>query len=143
MNGGELINTPGYYYALAYWSSAALYCTFLPCRKNVRTCLAARIAYLPVFLLWMICTDGIPQSLFLPVMAVSVFLIFCVFHTTCNNDAAKSVYYCARAFILGEFTASFGWQLYSLYLPRHIMWSIRLRGRMWRSRSQGKSFFRR
>lgn len=112
MNGGELINTPGYYYALAYWSSAVLYCMFLPCRKNVRTCLAARIAYLPVFLLWMICTDGIPQSLFLPVMAVSVFLIFCVFHTTCNNDAAKSVYYCARAFILGEFTASFGWQLY-------------------------------
>lgn len=112
MNGGELINTPGYFYALAYWGAAVLYGMFLPPRKNAKNSCLLRALYLPVFLVWMISTDGVPQSFFLPVMAVSVLLIFGIFRMTCSINLAKSGYYCARAFILGEFTASFGWQIY-------------------------------
>lgn len=129
MNGGDLINTPGYYYALAYWGSAMLYCSFLPYRKNLRSCRIIRCLCLPVFLLWMICTDGVPQSLFLPVMALSVLLIFGVFHMTCNNDLVQSGYYCVRAFILGEFTASFGWQIYyyiTMQFPRLDYFPVRV-----------------
>lgn len=121
MSGGGLINTPGYYYAIAYWTSMMLYSMFLPCRKTPRRCWSVRFVFLPVILVWMVVTDGIPQPAFPIVMAVSLLLNFSFFYFTCDVDKAKAGYYCARAFILGEFTASFGWQLY-YYSQAQIPW---------------------
>ena len=121
MNAGELINTPGYYYAIAYWGSMMMYSTFLPQRKALQPTWIIRIFFLPVIVVWMTLTDGVPQMIFPLTMAVSIFLIFCFFHATCRIDTAKSVYYCVRAFILGEFTASFGWQIY-YYSQRQVPW---------------------
>lgn len=121
MNAGELINTPGYYYAIAYWGSMMMYSTFLPRRKALQPTWIIRIFFLPVIVVWMTLTDGVPQMIFPLTMAVNIFLIFCFFHATCRIDTAKSVYYCVRAFILGEFTASFGWQIY-YYSQRQVPW---------------------
>lgn len=108
----ELINTPGYFYAAAYWGAAVLYSLFLPQRKRKKAVWAVRICFLPVLLFWMNFTDGVPQAFFLPCMAVSVSLIFGVLYLTSSIDVVKAGYYCARAFVLGEFTASLGWQIY-------------------------------
>ena len=98
-----------------------MYSTFLPQRKALQPTWIIRIFFLPVIVVWMTVTDGVPQMIFPLTMAVSIFLIFCFFHATCRIDTAKSVYYCVRAFILGEFTASFGWQIY-YYSQRQMPW---------------------
>lgn len=112
MRGGELINTPGYYYAIAYWGALVLYSLFLRRKGGKVLCWGIRAAFLPALLLWMTFTDGVPQAMFLPCMAVNVCLIFCFLYLTCDLELVKAGYYCARAFILGEFAASLGWQMY-------------------------------
>ena len=72
MNAGELINTPGYYYAIAYWGSMMMYSTFLPRRKALQPTWIIRIFFLPVIVVWMTLTDGVPQMIFPLTMAVNI-----------------------------------------------------------------------
>lgn len=56
--------------------------------------------------------SGVRTSLFLPCMLVSVSLFLIYIYRCCQFSLAEAGYYCARAFISGEFAASFGWQIY-------------------------------
>lgn len=112
MNELELVNTPGYYYSVAY-ILAALIITSTN-RKRVtgvrRYVLhACFFAALFGFMQW---TDGVRQILFLPSMAVSISVIILYIYLCCDFTLPEAVYYCARAFICGEFAASFCWQIY-------------------------------
>lgn len=111
MSSEILVNTPGYYYGFAYGGAVILYTLFLKDKGKKVYCWGIRIAFLIVLLLWQ-SADAAPQIMFLPAMAVTVSLLFGILKLTCDLDNVKALYYCARSFILGEFTASFGWQMY-------------------------------
>ena len=70
------------------------------------------LVFLAAIVGFMEVTDGVRTSLFLPCMLVSVSLFLIYIYRCCQFSLAEAGYYCARAFISGEFAASFGWQIY-------------------------------
>lgn len=112
MNGANFINTPGYYYSIAYFLAAFLViCTNRP-RFTGRKRWATHGGFLAAIVFFMTVTDGVRQAFFLPCMAVTISLLLLYIHSCCAFDLAEAGYYCARAFITGEFMASLCWQIY-------------------------------
>ena len=114
MNGITFINTPGYYYSIAYFLAA-----FLVIRTNRQRGQMkgwkqwfVHFGFLAAIVGFMEATDGIRQSLFLPSMMVTIFLLLIYIHFCCEFEWKEAGYYCARAFISGEFAASLSWQVY-------------------------------
>lgn len=112
MNGAEVVNTPGYYYSIAYVLSALI----VVCTNRKRITGVRRYAVHFIFFCaltgFMELTDGIRQVLFLPSMLVSVALILLYIYICCDFTLPEAGYYCARIFISGEFAASLCWQVY-------------------------------
>ena len=112
MNTAEVLNTPGYYYAIAYALSVfVIACTNE--RKLGRWKLAAvSCVQFALLLFFMTATDGVRRELFLPSMIVIVGLLLgdiCI----CNAFSLREAgFYCVKAFINGEFAASLCWQIY-------------------------------
>lgn len=107
-----MINTPGYYYSLAYWLAAFIVtCTNEKRIRGVKR-YVTHLVFLAAIVGFMEVTDGVRTSLFLPCMLVSVSLFLIYIYRCCQFSLAEAGYYCARAFISGEFAASFGWQIY-------------------------------
>ena len=71
--------------------------------------LAAQCAFLTL-------TDGLPILLWMPCMAAAVGLMLALVAACCDMPVASAAYCTARAFVLAEFAASLGWQLYSYAL---------------------------
>ena len=112
MSVQEMINTPGYYYSLAYWLAAFIVtCTNEKRIRGVKR-YVTHLVFLAAIVGFMEVTDGVRTSLFLPCMLVSVSLFLIYIYRCCQFSLAEAGYYCARAFISGEFAASFGWQIY-------------------------------
>ena len=112
MSVQEMINTPGYYYSLAYWLAAFIVtCTNEKRIRSVKR-YVTHLVFLAAIVGFMEVTDGVRTSLFLPCMLVSVSLFLIYIYRCCQFSLAEAGYYCARAFISGEFAASFGWQIY-------------------------------
>lgn len=124
----EIVNTPGYYYSISYILAAFI----VTCTNRRRITGAARYVVHIVFFCaltgYMYLTDGVRQVLFLPAMTVSVAMILFYLYACCEFSLPEAGYYCARAFISGEFAASLCWQIYfytSVRLePEHV--------RLWR-----------
>lgn len=112
MNTAEVLNTPGYYYAIAYALSVfVIACTNE--RKLGRWKMAAvSCVQFALLLFFMTATDGVRRELFLPSMIVIVGLLLgdiCI----CNAFSLREAgFYCVKAFINGEFAASLCWQIY-------------------------------
>ena len=120
----DLGRTPGLYYTLAYWLSAMMYLTASK-RRHSRGITAALallfLALLSAFMLW---TDGVEYWLFILSMLVIFGLQFLAFWQLADMSWTKALYFAARIFILGEFAASFEWQMFyfgvtSWGLPLH------------------------
>ena len=127
MNTAEVLNTPGYYYAIAYALSVfVIACTNE--RKLGRWKLAAvSCVQFALLLFFMTETDGVRQELFIPSMMVIVGLLFGYIYI-CNDFSFKEAgFYCVKAFINGEFAASMCWQIY--YYLRYVRG---MRGEHWR-----------
>ena len=127
MNTAEVLNTPGYYYAIAYALSVfVIACTNE--RKLGRWKLAAvSCVQFALLLFFMTETDGVRQELFIPSMVVIVGLILGGIYI-CNDFSFKEAgFYCVKAFINGEFAASMCWQIY--YYLRYVRG---MRGEHWR-----------
>lgn len=112
MSGLEIINTPGYYYSIAYvLASFIVTCTnrkrFTGARRYV-----LHIVFAIVLIGFMQLTDGVRQVFFLPCMAVSISVIVIYIYVCCDLLFPEAVYFCARVFISGEFVASLCWQVY-------------------------------
>ena len=112
MNTTEVLNTPGYYYAIAY-ALSVLVITCTNERKIGRWKLAAvSCVQFALLLFFMTATDGVRRELFLPSMIVIVGLLLgdiCI----CNAFSLREAgFYCVKAFINGEFAASLCWQIY-------------------------------
>ena len=127
MNTAEVLNTPGYYYAIAY----ALSLFVIACtneRKLGRWKLAAvSCVQFALLLFFMTETDGVRQELFIPSMMVIVGLLLGYIYI-CNDFSFREAgFYCVKAFINGEFAASMCWQIY--YYLRYVRG---MRGEHWR-----------
>ena len=118
MNTIEVLNTPGYYYAIAYALSVfVIACTNE--RKIGRWKLAAvSCAQFALLLFFMTATDGVRQELFIPSMLLIVVLLLGYIYI-CNDFSLREAgFYCVKAFINGEFAASLCWQIY--YYLRYV-----------------------
>ena len=114
----EVLNTPGYYYAIAYALSVfVIACTNE--RKIGRWKLAAvSCAQFALLLFFMTATDGVRQELFIPSMLLIVVLLLGYIYI-CNDFSLREAgFYCVKAFINGEFAASLCWQIY--YYLRYV-----------------------
>ena len=112
MNFAELTNTPGEYYSVAYWLACMLFIAQAKKRIPVWKCYIAQFVFLIVIVTFMELTADVSGILFIPCILLDVLMIFGVIYICCDISVLKAGYYCARAFILGEFAASFTWQIY-------------------------------
>ena len=115
MNPGgpvDLSHTPGIYYALAYWLGCTLYIRMNPRRLSGWRLWGVQILFFLAIGTFMAVTDGVARIWFFPCVFFYIFLIFLYIKLCCGMPALKAGYFCARAFILGEFAASLEWQLF-------------------------------
>ena len=114
----ELTHTPGILYAIAYWISAMIYCRFLPRRAaGVKRCLLAAFFFV-LICGFMTITDHPPVYLFFLFVSIEIGMIYLFMYLMCDMPPGKTVYYCARAFMLGELATSLGWLLYYYSVTR-------------------------
>jgi hypothetical protein len=108
----ELGNTPGAWYAVGYFFSALFFLHFNHNTKKGLRKWPVLIA-LGIFLLaFMHLTTGCYGLYFVFVMTIVGLTIFMIFHHCLEGDFCKKAYYSIRSFMLGEFMASLGWQIY-------------------------------
>ena len=108
----ELTHTPGILYAIAYWISSMIYCRFLPKRASgMKRCLLATFFFILISG-FMTLTDHPPVYLYFLFVAIEVGMLYLFLYLMCDMTPGKTVYYCVRAFMLGELATSLGWLLY-------------------------------
>ena len=112
----DLSHTPGLLYALAYWLSSTFYIQLYgsPFSKGKKFGISA--GFLALIAGFMTLTDGVSAIGFFPCMGVTVALIFFYIRIATHMPWANAGYYCARAFILGEFSASLAWYLFYFFV---------------------------
>ncbi len=108
----DLGNTPGIWYAIAYFLSALFFLSF---NHNIRKGLKKWVPVCglgAVLMVFMHLTTGCYGLYFVFVMCVVISIIYLIFHLCLEGDFCKRAYYTIRAFMLGEFMASLGWQIF-------------------------------
>ena len=122
----DLGHTPGIYYALSYWLSTMTYLSVLPLRVSKRRIIWISALFLLGMCAFMSWTDGAYGVSFILTMLTIFALIFALTWLCAEADWRKALYFSTRAFILGEFAASFEYQMFyfgltSMGLPLN-MW---------------------
>ena len=112
MSPFDLSETPGGYYGIAYWVGCMLFMAVNKKRINGFKRYLVAAAFLVPLCSYMILNTNVPMALFVPSMAVSIFIMVIFISICCDFSPLNVGYYTARAFIAGEFMASFGWQIY-------------------------------
>ena len=108
----NLLNTPGIYYAIAYWFSAVFYLSFVPNRyRGIRKWLILGISGI-VLGFFMVITDNKPIAFFVPLMIVTALILFFILWSEMDAGLPSVAFYTIRAFVMGEFLASLEWQLF-------------------------------
>lgn len=108
----DLSHTPGIYYAIAYWLSSTFYIQMNGSMLSGWKRWVTQIGFLVAISGFMVITDGVDSVWFFPCMTVTVGLMLLYIRFTAGLDWKKAGYFCARAFILGEFSASLEWYLF-------------------------------
>ena len=111
----NLAHTPAVYYALTYWLSAVVLLSANKKRYSKRRQTWISILFLVVLMTLMILTDnqnGLDALPFVLCMLGVFTLVFLFFLLSAEMDWKKALYFAVRSFILGEFAASFEYQLF-------------------------------
>ena len=118
MDGQNIANTPGIFYAIAYLLSCSLMIVNGPMKRN--RCQTVLIQALLGVLLTciMVFSDGV-VIFFIPFMLLYMGIIFSSIYINCSYDVKTAAYFAVRAFIIGEFAASFEWQI-AYYLVHYL-----------------------
>ena len=112
MNAGEVLNTPGYYYAIAYAMSEFVIAGSNEKKLKGWKLGAVSCVQFVLLLLFMTWTHGVRNALFIPAMVVIIALIYFYIYI-CNRFTAREAgFFCVKAFINGEFPASLCWQIF-------------------------------
>ncbi|MCR5716553.1 MAG: GHKL domain-containing protein [Lachnospiraceae bacterium] len=107
----DSINTPGAYYALAYVLSACLIIYTNPRKSKWYVSIPYQVLYF-VSLSWIMYVTRDVIVWFIPLSILYFTLIFLDLRLHSNLDIRLVLYYAIRAFITGEFMASFHWMIY-------------------------------
>ena len=131
MSAMNLTDTPGYYYAVAYWMSALLIVMRNKKRWKSPAWWVAQGGFLVAITALMTVTANPDRIFFIPIMALCTAILFLQIYSGAEFTPVVAGYHCARAFISGEFTASLGWQIYyysvvGLHLSRSYLTSFLL-----------------
>ena len=105
-------NTPGVWYAVAYFLSAVFYMFYNHNTKKGLMKWGPLAAIGAVLMVFMHLTTGCYGLYYVGVMLVVFILIYSIFHHCLEGDFYKKAYYTIRAFMFGELIASVGWQIY-------------------------------
>lgn len=105
-------NTPGLYYALAYWLGTLFYIWPLPKRLKGWKLWAAQIALVIPLSLLLYIQDFADVAWFIPNVIARVILMLLTIWLCCDVSFFKAAYFCTHAFILAELSASLEWQLF-------------------------------
>lgn len=108
----DLAHTPGIYYAIAFWLSGLFYIMLNHRRFSGWRFWGLQAVFLLAIGGFMMLTDGVSSEWFFPCMAVTVTLILLDIRSCTEMRWEQAGYFCARAFILGEFAASMEWYLF-------------------------------
>lgn len=111
MGNAEILNTPGYFYSLAYCVSNLV--VFTNCKKRYSNfkSIIIYIAFFITLVSFMTITDGVKPIFFIPCILFTIGIIQLFIYKSCKLSMTQAAYYSARTFILGEFMASFAWQI--------------------------------
>lgn len=105
-----LTETPGGFYALAYWMSA---CLFIFLNNKKRPSLVISVICLALLFIYMeIINTEVPMLFFIPSILLSLLIMFIFVLVETKISLLNATYLTLRAFIVGEFIASFAYQLY-------------------------------
>jgi hypothetical protein len=107
-----IIHTPGEYYAIAYWLSCNLIICCSPRKLNIKNIAIVQSIFLIVLLTIMINSDDKSNAVFVPLIILYVMIIYGDIFINCKYDAKTAFHFASRAFIIGEFMASFEWQIF-------------------------------
>ena len=121
----DLNNTPGIYYAAAYWLGSMVFGTVLQKEKRSLLTWGKQLLILIFLCVFMTLTHFLPRALFIPCMLIDFLLLCLNLRLCCSLTLKENFYYGARAFIVGEFAASLDWQLFyyaltSLHMPLNM-----------------------
>ena len=106
------MNTPGYYYAIAYAMSEFVIAGSNEKKLKGWKLGAVSCVQFVLLLLFMTWTHGVRNALFIPAMVVIIALIYFYIYI-CNRFTAREAgFFCVKAFINGEFAASLCWQIF-------------------------------
>ena len=109
---------PRLYTALAECLATLLYAQQLTPRYSARRSTVNSLIWMVGLAVFMQLTGSVPLVLWLPCMVAAIGSMYLVLWRTCETTPLEAGYYCARAFILAELTASVEWQLHCALWPQ-------------------------
>ena len=110
------------YTALAEWGACLVYILPMGHRLKGRRLWLTLSAFFVLQNLFLILTDDLSLTLWIPCMAAAVCLMFVLLHLCRGGPLADNAYCCVHAFILAELAASLLWQLRFFYSPDGSPW---------------------
>ena len=108
----DLYNTPGIYYAAAYWLGSMVFGTVLSKERRNAATWMKQLLVLAVMCLFMTVTNHKPVVLFIPCLLVDYALTCLNLRLSCSLTPEEAIYYTARAFMVGELAAALDWQVF-------------------------------
>lgn len=109
---------PRLYTALAECLATLLYAQQLTPRYSARRSTVNSLIWMAGLAVFMQMTGSVPLVLWLPCMVAAIGSMYLFLWCTCETTPLEAGYYCARAFILAELTASVEWQLHCALWPQ-------------------------
>lgn len=114
-----LPDIPRLHTALAEWGACAIYILALTRRIGIFPLIAGLGASLAALVALQLAAGGLPISMWIPGMLLSVAVMYASLLTLLDVSALAAVYLVARAFVLAELVASLHWQLSSFFFPEN------------------------
>lgn len=109
---------PRLYTGIAEWGACLVTIFLIQKRIHGWKLWLTQIGALVVQTVFMVVTANICSNiLWILCMLIAVGLMFCSIKICCKLNVVDALYCCARNFILAEFMASFGWQIYCFFWP--------------------------
>ena len=127
MELAEIRDTPGYFYAIAYW--LAVFLIYYPFRgkgKHILAHVAGSAGVLAFLLVFMEVTKGARKDLFILSMACIYCVIFVYVRFLFGCSWTEAGYFSAEAVMTGEYMASLSWQL-CYYLAVRVVGRLTIR----------------
>lgn len=112
VNLPDFMNTPRIYTAIAEWAACMVYILLLKKKITGKKLVLASAGGLLVFSVYQHIAGKLHILLWIPSMLGVIALMFFFIHGLCKEKKMDSAFFCVRAFVLAEFTASLHWQLY-------------------------------